>query len=132
HDPKERAGADLLVDGSKQGAAPMGNEVVEHEVGHAVLRESRRVRNTGAPMTAQTAPVCTTTDTDVARAMVSAMTRKSAPPAIDRGSSKECFAPMSRRTACGTTSPTKLMMPETATAAPVTSEAMRSRSSRLR
>src|SRR5690606_16702977 len=129
---EQGAGRDDGAHRCEERAAPVGDDPVEEQLAHAGLRESSRARKTGAPTSAHTAPVWMTKDVDSARAAVSASTRNSAPHTTEIGSRRACLAPMRRRTAWGTTSPTKLMTPETATAAPVTSEATRSRTSRVR
>src|SRR5690606_26903329 len=95
-------------------AASDGGDLVEAEVGHARDRPSRSARNTGAPTSAHTTPVCSTAPVTTVRAAVSASSRNAAPKSAANGSSRAWAAPMTRRSACGTTSPTKLMTPETA------------------
>ena len=48
--------------------------------------------------------------------------RNAAPKSAESGSTSRAFGPTSRRTTCGTTSPTKPMSPASATAAAVTSD----------
>src|SRR5690606_34751410 len=86
-----------------------------------LLRRSSSAANTGAPMSAVTIPTGSSRGSNAARASVSAHTRNTAPARAESGSSARLPGPMSSRTACGSTSPTKPIAPETATSAPVSS-----------
>src|SRR5690625_2527669 len=84
-----------------------------------ILRSrSSRYRKNGPPSTAVTIPIGSSAGTMMVRDTRSASMSSSAPSSALAGSSTRWFGPNQRRIRCGTTRPTKPIMPETATPAP--------------
>src|SRR6185436_3896581 len=83
--------------------------------------EYSKAKKNGAPIRDITTPSCTSEPPGSSRTTTSPASTSAAPPAALGTSRDEGFAPMSGRNRCGTTSPTKPMMPDTATLAPTTS-----------
>src|SRR5207253_933041 len=84
---------------------------LEQGPGHVRLRRSSTKR--GAPSSAVTAPTggSAPRPRKSRRATASASTRKAAPPRAEAGRTTRWSGPVSRRTACGTTRPTKPTSP---------------------
>jgi hypothetical protein len=83
------------------------------------LIRPRRVSSTmkvGAPTSAVMTPTGSCSGSTRVRASVSAASRKAAPVRALAGSSRRWSLPSSRRSACGTTRPTKPTEPATVTA----------------
>ena len=64
-------------------------------------------------------PIGISAGATIVRASVSAPTSSTAPNSIEAGSSSRCAGPITSRSRCGTTMPTKPTTPQTETATPV-------------
>src|SRR5690606_4158980 len=101
-------------------------ELMQREPAHAGLRERfSSHRNSGTPMKAVTTPTGNCLGAITVREAVSASTSSVPPSNAAAGSSRRWSEPATSRTMCGTTRPTKPMLPPCMTATAVNSEATR-------
>ncbi len=85
---------------------------------------NNNIANKGAPMRAVMTPIGNSRGETIVRATTSANTKNVPPYKKESGNNFRWFAPQMRRVIWGITSPTNPIVPDTATAAPVSKEAL--------
>eukprot|EP00828_Plagiopyla_frontata_P019492 TRINITY_DN2492_c0_g1_i1.p1 TRINITY_DN2492_c0_g1~~TRINITY_DN2492_c0_g1_i1.p1 ORF type:complete len:986 (-),score=367.62 TRINITY_DN2492_c0_g1_i1:246-3203(-) len=120
---------------AEDGFAAVGEVEVSYLEHHRLCPLMMRQMNTGAPMKAVSTDTGRTCGARMSRATVSDTSRSRPPQKMEAGSRQRWSEPMMRRTMCGTTSPTKPMMPRNAMMKAVSMEessmpTMRTRSTR--
>src|SRR5262245_55616003 len=112
--------------------ADSGEDEPAHERSTRACPRRSRNRKNGPPASAVSAPTGSSRPPSTVRASVSHSTRKAAPASALAGTSSRWSGPSTRRSACGTTSPTKPTSPATDTAAPTSTELASSSQRRTR
>src|SRR5688572_20424234 len=120
----ERPGLQREVDRLQYRALPAAEiELRDFDRVHMTRRRSEysRAKKKGAPTSDMTTPSCSSEPPGSRRTTMSPASTSAAPPTALGISNADGFAPSSGRNKCGMTSPTKPMMPVTATLAPTIS-----------